>query len=99
MYLLRKIAGTSWTEFDLDVSPKQIFVKNFTAGDILVSLGDSNPNDENTIKIPTGMGQVCFIDLRANPTASSGQSSPQSWRKTYIKAVSAGDVELQVLVW
>ena len=89
--LKRKNVGTSYTEFDFAVNPYAVLVKNFTTSDIFVSLGETPQTDADAIKIPVNSSQVCLISLR--------EDFPISFDKVYVKASTAGDVEVQVVSW
>ena len=69
------------------VTIEQVLIKTFTAGNIFVSLGGEPESDAGAAKIGSQAAQVCVIGNRA------------TWDKTYIKASSSGEVEVQLLVW
>lgn len=88
----RKSVGTSYTEFSFDVKPFAVLVKNFTSGDIFVSLSDEAPaQDSEAIKIPVNSSQVCVISIR--------EDFPISFDSVLVKAAKAGEVEVQVVSW
>lgn len=87
----KTVSTSSYTSFDFDVNPKAVLIKNLTSGAIYVSLGEEPVSDDNAIKIPSMVGQYVVLGLRDEPTLS--------WNITYIKAASAGEVEVQAMYW
>ena len=81
-------ADSEYHAFDFEcVTIEAAFVKNFTAGNIFVSLGGEPENDTKAIKIASNTAQTVQIGNHA------------TWDLTYVKAASAGDVEVQLLAW
>lgn len=88
----RKTVGSTYSEFSFSVYPLAVLVKNFTSGDIFVSLSSEIPlQDSEAIKIPANSAQVCVISVK--------EDLPISFEKVLVKAVSSGEVEVQVVSW
>lgn len=72
--------------FVFDKERSQYVVKNFTEDDVYVSFEQGAPQNES-IKIPTMMGQVCFLQ----------DTSPSSnvYSTNVIYVTGTGEVEVQ----
>lgn len=74
---------------------RDFLVKNFSDSDLLVSFDSEAPDDE-WIKIPANMYQVCTVN--ALREANSYRYKDDIYKdKLYLKG--SGEVEVQVLVW
>lgn len=74
-----------------DVKGFKFLVKNFTSGDIYVSLDDDLVNKDIAIKIPSNTAQECLIhELTALKYSTD---------TVRILGDNAGEVEVQCVLW
>lgn len=90
--VLRKTLTTgSYIPFefpDLNNVCTSVLVKNFTPGDILVGVGAEPASDSKATLIKSNMAQICGLSW----------TQAHSFKGVYVKAASAGDVEVQASI-
>ena len=84
----RITAESGGTEVTFNTPGGRYLVKNYSNGDVYVSLGTPLSSDES-IKIASGMGQLCVINEKGG---ANGQTKTQT---LYI--TGNGEVEVQQL--
>ena len=57
--IIRQTLSGSKQPFEFELHKAEYIVKNFGSGDVYVSF-DENATDDESIKIPTMMGQLCI---------------------------------------
>lgn len=78
------------TKVTLPVKSGEVLVKNFTEGDLLVSI-EKEDFTENYVKIPAQMAEVI------NECELKSSSSAYFFDDLYLKSIAGGEVEIRCL--
>ena len=86
--VIRKTLTGEWERFTFDERSRFFFVKNFTEGDIYVSMKEGCTEDES-IKIKSGIGEEVAINY--------GGAEIELYKTDGVFVKGEGEVEVQAL--
>ena len=88
--VIRKTLTGDWEPFTFDVKSKSFCVKNFSDDPCYVSFVDDDETNES-IKIASGMAEVCYITALTNLA--------NSFSRDTIYVNGTGEIEVEAIDW